>query len=89
MLEGGALKSLKPEIPFLSLSLESLGAKLPSKKDMQLGGNFVVFYNVPHHTEFFLRLVGADHGTVHALITWLSCTDHVTAHALMTWLFGH
>lgn len=59
MLEGGALKSLKPEIPFLSLSLESLGAKLPSKKDMQLGGNFVVFYNVPHHTEFFLRLVGS------------------------------
>ena len=32
---------------------------------------------------------GADHGTVHELITWLSCTDHVTAHALMTWLFGH
>ena len=32
---------------------------------------------------------GADHGTMHALITWLSCTDHVTAHALMTWLFGH
>ena len=32
---------------------------------------------------------GTDHGTVHALITWLSCTDHVTAHALMTWLFGH
>ena len=30
-----------------------------------------------------------DHGTVHALITWLSCTDHVTVHALMTWLFGH
>ena len=30
----------------------------------------------------------ADHGTVHALITWLSCTDHVTVHALMTWL-GH
>ena len=28
-------------------------------------------------------------GTVHALITWLSCTDHVTAHALMRWLFGH
>ena len=26
-------------------------------------------------------LTGADHGTVHALITWLSCTDHVTAHA--------
>ena len=36
-----------------------------------------------------IRLTGADHGTVHALITWLSCTDHVTAHALMTWLFGH
>ena len=34
-------------------------------------------------------LTGADHGTVHALITWLSCTDHVTAHALMTWLLGH
>ena len=30
-----------------------------------------------------------EDGTVHALITWLSCTDHVTAHALMTWLFGH
>ena len=29
------------------------------------------------------------HGTVHALITWLSGTDHGTAHALMTWLFGH
>ena len=35
------------------------------------------------------RLENADLGTVHALITWLSCTDHVTAHALMTWLFGH
>ena len=32
---------------------------------------------------------GADQGTVHTLITWLSCPDHVTAHALMTWLFGH
>ena len=31
----------------------------------------------------------ADHGTVHALITWLSCTDDVTAHALVTWLFRH
>ena len=29
------------------------------------------------------------HGTVHALITLLSCTDQVTAHALMTWLIGH
>ena len=29
------------------------------------------------------------YGTVHTLITWLSCTDHVTAHALMTWLIGH
>lgn len=58
-MEGGALNSLKPEIPFLLLSLESLGAKLPSKKDKQLGGNFVVFYNVPHHTEFFLTLVGS------------------------------
>ena len=27
--------------------------------------------------------------SVHALITWLSCTDHGTGHALMTWLFGH
>ena len=29
------------------------------------------------------RLTGADHGTVQALITWLSCTDIVTEHALI------
>ena len=55
MLEGAALDSLKPETPFLLLSLESLGAKLSSKKDMPLGGDFVVFYSVFHRTEFFLR----------------------------------